>query len=215
MIRALIFDFDGLILDTETALIDAYGDVHASHGQPFDRPTFTRSVGHADYAFDPWKAFGAAADRSRLEAERRAFNETRNGEQPILPGVEELLAGGRSAGLRIGLASNSSHGHVRGHLARLGLLDRFDFLACRDDVASPKPEPDVYRLVLNHFGLRPHEAIAFEDSFTGTTAAKRAGVWVVAVPNPSTGHHDFAHVDLQVGSLADCRLSDLLARFAP
>jgi beta-phosphoglucomutase-like phosphatase (HAD superfamily) len=102
---------------------------------------------------------------------------------------------------------------VEGHLGRLGLLDLFDFIACREDVASPKPEPDLYRLVLNEFGLRPHEAIAFEDSHTGTLAAKRAGLWVVAVPNPSTSHHDFGHVDLRVGSLADCRLPELQARF--
>ena len=114
----------------------------------------------------------------------------------------------------MGLASNSSHGHVEGHLQRLGLLGRFDFVACREDVSSPKPEPDLYRLVLNHFGLRGHEAIAFEDSHTGTVAAKRAGTWVVAVPNASTGHHDFRHVDLKVASLADCRLPSLMARFA-
>jgi beta-phosphoglucomutase-like phosphatase (HAD superfamily) len=80
-------------------------------------------------------------------------------------------------------------------------------------VTAPKPEPDLYRLVLSHFGLRPHEAIAFEDSHTGTLAAKRAGIWVVAVPNESTGHHDFDHVDLRATSLADCRLPDLMARF--
>ena len=80
-------------------------------------------------------------------------------------------------------------------------------------MASPKPEPDLYRLVLNHFGLRPREAIAFEDSFTGATAARRAGVWVVAVPNASTSPHDFSHADLRVATLADCRLPDLLARF--
>jgi HAD superfamily hydrolase (TIGR01509 family) len=213
MIRALIFDFDGLILDTETALIDAYGDVHEAHQLPFDRPLFTRSVGHADYAFDPWKAFGAAADRIALEKERRAFNTTRNEAQVILPGVESLIGQGRRAGLKIGLASNSMHEHVDRHLARLGLLGSFDFIACREDVPAPKPEPDLYRLVLGHFGVRGHEAIAFEDSHTGTLAAKRAGVWVVAVPNESTNHHDFDHVDLRVASLADCRLPELVGKF--
>jgi HAD superfamily hydrolase (TIGR01509 family) len=214
MIRSLIFDFDGLILDTETALIDAYGDVHGAHGIPFDRPLFTRSVGHADYAFDPWKAFGGPADRPALELERRRFNTLRNETQPILPGVIALIGEARAAGLKVGLASNSGHEHVDGHLARLGMTALFDFVACRGDVPSPKPEPDLYRLVLTHFGIRGSEAIAFEDSHTGTLAAKRAGAWVVAVPNVSTGHHDFGHVDLRVASLADCRLGDLMARFA-
>lgn len=214
MIRALIFDFDGLILDTETALIEAYGDVYAAHGIAFDKPLFTRSVGHADYAFDPWKGFGASADRVGLETERREFNRVRNDAQPILPGVVALVDDARKAGLRVGLASNSQHPHVEGHLARLGLMGCFDFIACREDVAAPKPEPDLYSLVLGHFGIRPREAIAFEDSHTGTLAAKRAGLWVVAVPNESTGHHDFDHVDLRAASLADCRLPDLMARFA-
>jgi HAD superfamily hydrolase (TIGR01509 family) len=215
MIRAFIFDFDGLILDTESSMISAYGDVHAAHGLPFDRPLFTRGVGHADFAFDPWKAFGKGADREALELERRAFNRVRNEELPVLRGFEALLGAARAAGLGVGLASNSEHGHVEGHLGRLGLLERFDFIACREDVAAPKPEPDLYRLVLGHFGIRGTEAVAFEDSHTGTLAARRAGIWVVAVPNGSTGHHDFSHADLVVGSLADCRVPDLVARFAP
>lgn len=213
MIRALIFDFDGLILDTETALIDAYGDVHDAHGIPFDRALFVRSVGHADFAFDPWRHFGPAAGRDALEAERRAFNRARSEAKPVLPGVVALIDAAQAAGLRIGLASNSSHGHVEGHLSRLGLLGRFAFIACREDVPSPKPEPDLYRLVLNRFGLGGTEAIALEDSSTGVLAAKRAGLWVVAVPNPSTGHHDLDKADLRVGTLADCRLPELLARF--
>ena len=67
MIRALVFDFDGLILDTESALIRAYADVHAAHGAPFDEGEFLRSVGHADYTFDPWHAFEKHADRVALE----------------------------------------------------------------------------------------------------------------------------------------------------
>jgi HAD superfamily hydrolase (TIGR01509 family) len=213
MIRALIFDFDGLVLDTETALIDAYGDVHAAHGIPFDRALFIRSVGHADFSFDPWRGFGPAAERDSLEAERRGFNRARSEGKPILPGVVALMGSAREAGLRLGLASNSSHQHVEGHLGTLGLLERFDFVACREDVASPKPEPDLYRLVLNQFGLRGREAIAFEDSLTGVIAAKRAGLWVVAIPNPSTGHHDLSSADLLFGSLADCRLPELMAQF--
>jgi HAD superfamily hydrolase (TIGR01509 family) len=214
-IQALIFDFDGLIVDTETALISAYGDVHAAHGVPFDRPLFTRSVGHADYSFDPWRAFGGGADRAPLDQQLLVSRKARSLEQPILPGVIALLDSARQAKLRIGLASNSGHAHVDGHLRRLSLGAYFDFVACREDVVAPKPEPDLYRLVLEHFGIRGNEAVAFEDSHTGTLAAKRAGLWVVAVPNSSTGHHDFKNADLQVASLADCRLADLMARFAP
>jgi HAD superfamily hydrolase (TIGR01509 family) len=214
MIRALVFDFDGLIVDTETPLIEAYCAVHAAHGVVFDRTLFVRNVGHADYAFDPWHGFSPHADRAALELERRACKDELLLRQPILPGVVALLDAARVAKLKVGLASNSEHAWVEPHLARIGLLDRFEFLACREDAPSPKPEPDLYKLVLNQFGLRGHEAIAFEDSHTGSLAAKRANLWAVAVPNVSTAHHDFSHVDLRVNSLAEVMLDALIARFA-
>lgn len=213
MIRAIVLDFDGLILDTETALITAYGDVHAAHGRPFDRTGLLRAVGHSELAFDPWHAFGPAADRAALEAERRVRNHVRDLELTVLPGVLNLLDEARRLGLRVGLASNSTRAHCTRHLARLGLLERFAILACHGEAALPKPAPDLYRRVLEHFRLRGIEAIAFEDSHTGSLAAKRANLWCVAVPGPTTADHDFRHVDRQLASLADCRLADLMAEF--
>jgi HAD superfamily hydrolase (TIGR01509 family) len=213
MIRALIFDFDGLILDTETPLIDAYADIHAAHGVPFDRSAFIRSVGHADYSFDPWHGFSPHADRAALEVARRARKDERLLRQPILPGVVAILDAARGLNLHIGLASNSEHTWCDPHLTRLGLRSCFEFLACRGDAPSPKPEPDLYKLVLNRFGLRGHEAIAFEDSHTGCLAAKRANLHVVACPNVSTAHHDFSPADLRLTSLAETTLDALVAKF--
>jgi HAD superfamily hydrolase (TIGR01509 family) len=213
MIRALIFDFDGLIIDTETPLIDSYGEVHRTHGITFDRALFVRNVGHAEYAFDPWHGFSPHADRATLETERRAIKNALLARQPVLPGVGEMLAAARTAGLSVGIASNSEHTWVEPHLARVGLLEYFSFLACRGDTPSPKPEPDLYKLVLNHFGLRGHEAIAFEDSHTGSLAAKRANLWTVAIPNISTAHHDFSHADVRLNSMAEVTLEALMAKF--
>jgi HAD superfamily hydrolase (TIGR01509 family) len=213
MIRALLFDFDGLIIDTETPLIDAYAQVHTAHGVGFDRGVFLRQVGHADYSFDPWHGFSPHADRVALEIERRAAKDDLILRQPVLPGIIALLDEARAQGLRVGMASNSPHSWVDAHLKRLGLWERFDFVGCREDVPSPKPEPDLYKLALNRFGLRGHEGIAFEDSHTGSLAAKRANLWTVAIPNESTAHHDFSHVDLKVPSLAGVTLASLVARF--
>ncbi len=215
MIRAIVLDFDGLILDTESALIAAYGDVHTAHGQVFDRTGLLRAVGHSELAFDPWHAFGPGADRAALEAERRTRNQVRDLELAVLPGVVALLDDARRLDVRVGLASNSSRAHCTRHLARLGLLERFGFLACHGETPLPKPAPDLYKHVLEHFRLRGIEAIAFEDSHTGSLAAKRANLWCVAAPGPTTADHDFRHVDRQVRSLADCRLADLMAEFTP
>lgn len=215
MIRAIVFDFDGLIVDTETPLIDAYAEVHSRHGVAFDRTRFLRSVGHADYAFDPWHGFSQHADRADLELERRAYKDELLLRQPVLPGVLALLEAAQAANLSVGLASNSPHSWVDPHLTRLGLISYFGFIACREDVHLPKPAPEIYQLVLNRFGLRGHQAIAFEDSHAGSLAAKRSNAWVVAAPNESTAHHDFSHVDLRVTSLIDVTLDGLVRRFAP
>lgn len=213
MIRALAFDFDGLILDTESSLIGAYADIHAAHGVPFDREQFLRNVGHVDYEFDPWHAFEKRADRAALEDERRQSNRTRDLALPILPGVVALLDAARARGLGIALVSNSPHIHCDRHLERLGLLPRFTAVICREDAPRPKPAPDLYQHALTRLGVTAPEAIAFEDSSTGSLAAKRAGLWCVAVPNSSTAHHDFAHVDLRLPSLAATTLDELMARF--
>ena len=214
MIRALVFDFDGLILDTETPLIEAYGDVHEAHGIAFDRAVFVRCVGHAEYAFDAWSAFGPESDRAALREEMLAFYEARTLRQPILPGVVALMDAARTAGMKLALASNSKRDHCERHLRRLGLFDRFQFLACYGEVPSPKPEPDLYRHAVNQLGLRPVQAIAFEDSYTGSLAARRAGLWVVVAPNVSTAHHDLSHAHRRVASLAELDLAELCEAFA-
>ena len=213
VIRALVFDFDGLILDTETTLIDACEIVHQQAKKPFSRQLAHEAVGRIGLHFDQWAAFGPSADRIALEGELRRVNQELLAKQSVLPGVARHLQQARELGLRVGLASNSDHAHVEGHLARLGLLDCFDYLRCIEDVPSGKPEPDLYRAVVEKFGVAGAEAIAFEDSEHGALAAKRAGLWCVAVPGPSSVTHDLAHADLILASLADFPLPDLIEKF--
>ncbi len=213
MIRALVFDFDGLILDTETPAIDVWEMMHAEAGLTFTRDAARDIVGHVDLPFDPWTAFDAAVDRAELERAYRRRVRERLEQQVVLGGVLDYLNEARTRGLRTAIASNSPHSWIDRHIARLGLTAFFDTIKCRDDVTRGKPDPDVYLAVLNTFGIAGHEAIAFEDSAPGSTAAKRAGMWCVAVPNASTRHHDFGHVDLTVESLARQPLKQLLTHF--
>ena len=214
MIRALVFDFDGVIVDTETTLIDACELIHRRAGRPFSRQLASEAVGLTDLHFDLWSAFGPGADRPTLEAELVRVNRELVVRQPVLPGVREYLQLAKKLQLQIGLASNSSHAHVEGHLARLGLLECFDYLRCIEDVPAGKPEPDLYRAVIKEFNLTGREAVAIEDSEHGAHAAKRAGLWCAAVPGPSSLNHNFAHADLTLPSLAHCPLPELLQRFA-
>ncbi len=213
MIRALVFDFDGLILDTETPLIDAWAALHERAGLPYARTDAHRIVGHVDVDFDPWSAFGPGTDRAALDAAHRQLSRELTALQPVRPGVLTCLHEAGARGLKLGVASNSGHEHVDRHLTRLGLRARFDLICCREDVAAGKPAPDLYLRAIRQFGIAPSEAIAFEDSTAGTLSARAAGLWTVAVPNPSTGQHDLGAAHVVLASLADLPLAQLLDRF--
>ena len=214
MIRALVFDFDGLIIDTETPLIDAWAAIHERAGRAYSRADAHRLVGHVEFDFDPWAAFSPDADRAALDTEHRRLSRELTARQPILPGVLACLQEARARGLKLAVASNSGHEHVDRHLTRLGLRQLFDLAGCREDVAAGKPAPDLYHLVMRRLDVAPPEAVAFEDSTAGTLAARAAGLWTVAVPNPSTHQHDFSAAHLVLPSLADVPLVQLFDRFA-
>jgi len=208
-LRGLIFDFDGLIVDTETATLDAWRAVHREDGLEADPAVLHQVVGHVGIDADLWVAYPPDRDRDQLEARFYAATRAACRTAPVLPGVIELLDEAAAAGLRLAVASNSSHGHVEGHLAARGLLGRFASVSCREDVARPKPAPDVYLAALERLGLAAHEVVAFEDSLPGHAAAAAAGLRVMVVPNPSTAGDHFAHATWRAGSMAEVTLKKL------
>ena len=210
-LRGLIFDFDGLIVDTETATLDAWHLVHGEDGLAGDPGVLRAVVGHVDIQVDLWTAYPATHDRVALEARFLMHARRLCREAALLPGVLDLLEAARAAGLGLAVASNSSRRHVEGHLAARGLLDRFAAVVCRDDVPRGKPAPDVYLAALSRLGLSASDAVAFEDSLPGHEAAAAAGLSVVVVPNPSTAGETFARATLRLPSLAGVALSDLAA----
>ena len=208
-LRGLIFDFDGLIVDTETATLDAWHLVHGEDGLAGDPRVLRALVGHVDMEADIWTAYPESYDRSSLSARFLDNTRRRCREAPVLPGVIALLDAARDAGLRLAVASNSSHRHVDGHLSARGLLARFQTVVCREDVPRGKPAPDLYLAALARLGLASDEAVAFEDSMPGHEAAAAAGLRVVVVPNPSTRSDPFPLATLRLLSLADTDLASL------
>jgi HAD superfamily hydrolase (TIGR01509 family) len=215
VIRAIVFDFDGLILDTEEPVYRSWLEVYQAHGEelPFER--WVQIVGSTTIGFHPQhhleERLGRPLPKEVLD--RRVGRRTEMIlAQKLLPGVVERLEEARAAGMKLGVASSSTSDWVRGHLIRLGILERFDCMRCRDDVAHAKPEPDLYVAVLECLGLSASEAIAIEDSPNGVTAAKRAGMRCVAIPNSITARLDLSHADLVLASLADVTLARLVER---
>jgi HAD superfamily hydrolase (TIGR01509 family) len=210
-----VFDFDGLILDTEEPVYRSWLEVYEAHGEdlPFER--WVQIVGSTTTGFHPQhhleERLGRPLPKEVLD--RRIGRRTEMIlAQRVLPGVVQRLDEAREFGLKVGVASSSTNEWVRGHLARLGILDRFDCLRCRDDVEHAKPEPDLYIAVLDCLGVTAAEAIAVEDSPNGVAAAKRAGMRCVAIPNPITARLDLSHADLVLSSLAEVTVADLLER---
>ncbi len=215
LIRAIVFDFDGLILDTEEPVYRSWLEVYLAHGEelPFDR--WVQIVGSTTAGFNPQshleERLGRPLSEEVLERRKGRRTEMILG-RTALPGVVEKIEAARDLGMRLGCASSSTQEWVQGHLARLGIVDRFECIKCRDDVAHAKPEPDLYLAVLDCLGLRAAEAIAIEDSPNGIAAAKRAGMRCVAIPNTITAQLDLSHADLVLNSLAELSMAELLER---
>lgn len=216
MIKAIIFDFDGLILDTETPEYQSWQEIYQLHGCELPLSLWTSMIGKGndDITFDPYAHLETeikrSIDRDAMRIARRARMMGKIAIQPVLPGIVDYLTDGKQLGLKIGLASSSHAEWVKGHLTRLGLVERFECIRTADDVARTKPDPELYLAVLKAMDIQAQEAIAFEDSANGAWAAKRAGLFCVAVPNPMTSSLNFDHVDYRLNSLADMNLSDLI-----
>jgi len=214
MIRGLIFDFDGLILETEEPIYQAWQEVYQSYGCHFSLQTWTSIIGTAAYDFEPIleleRQLGTSLNHKEIESDQRTRESQKILKQPVLPGVRHYLNDAKAIHLKIGLASSSTCDWVVGHLDRLGLLEYFDAIKGSDDVQHTKPEPELYLAALDELGLPPEQAIVLEDSPHGVTAAKRAGIYTVAVPNVMTCNLQFEHADLHLGSLEDMPLRDLI-----
>ncbi len=219
-IKALIFDFDGLILDTETPEADVWTEIYAEHG--FDMPFDLWAEIIGGYGISNFNAAahlnqlaGESLDVEALHNRHQAESRQRIASSPIRAGVLDYLTTAQHLNIRCGIASSSSHQWVDTHLARLGLIQHFEKIICSDDVAPgrTKPNPDLFLKALDQLQVRANEAIVFEDSPNGVTAANRAGIFVVAVPNPLTARLPMVGENLKVHSLADLPLPDLLAHF--
>ena len=215
MIRGIIFDFDGLIVDTEWSVYQSWVELFDTFGAKLPLDQWTAIIGTSAHEhFDPFAVLeqqvGTLENRENLQQKRRDRELALVRSQPILPGVENYIREARSLDLKLGIASSSDRQWVTGNLARLGLLKYFDVVHTSDDVERTKPDPALYQLALHSLELQPNETFVLEDSPNGITAAKRAGMYAVAIPNPLTARLNLEHADLLLGSMAEMPLADLI-----
>ena len=217
-IRGLLFDFDGLLVDTETPSRLAYEELYREHGHELPLDQWATLVGTIGAPFNPddhlEELVGRPLNRARLTKRRRAREHELSDLEQLRPGVEEYFVEAERLGLRTAVVSSSWDSWIERHLGRLGRLEGLDaVVAANGDTERAKPRPDLYVEALDRLGLEPAEAIAFEDSPNGVQAAKAAGLVCVAVPNPITATLALDEADLVLASLADVPLRELLERF--
>ncbi|MEO3755777.1 HAD family hydrolase [Streptomyces sp. B6B3] len=212
-IRALVFDFDGLIADTEVLWLAVLTRLYRSQRQelPYDR--YLAAVGGTVEDFDPYAllaARGVGPSAAELEEQGlRLFRSWMAHEEPM-PGVRRLVAEARRRGLALGVATSSRASHVLPYLRQFSLHDAFATVVTADDVTRTKPAPDLYLRAARRLGVAPASVVAFEDSSRGVRAAKAAGTFCVAVPHVLSRSHDFDGADLRLDSLSLCDVDDLV-----
>jgi putative hydrolase of the HAD superfamily len=220
-IEAVIFDFDGLLMDTESTALAAWQYEYRAHGLELDLSTFW-----ADHGGDVTELrysrlaelAGPAFDRALSEARRREYRDRLHESLELNPGIPAWLDEAATLGLRLAVASSSPAEWVHKLLGGVNSLDVFELTAGGDEVGAPKPDPAVYLLALQRLGLDGRHAVAVEDSPHGVAAAQAAGMRCIAIPNPHTDPARFAAADVLLASAADVTLTatiDVLQKSVP
>jgi len=216
VIRALIFDFDGLIVDTESPEFKAWQTVFDEYGGVLRLEDWAASIGSREPCLDPYaeleRQTGRPVVREEVRARKRELFQLFFTDRGMLPGVREYLDGAKKLGLAIGLASSASRDWIDGHLRRLESSHYFAAIRTEEDVERAKPDPELFLATMAALEVSSKEAIALEDSPNGLLAAKRAGMFCLAVPNPITRQLELEGADQRVDSLVDLPLEQLLEK---
>jgi|SRR5690625_962019 len=213
MIKGIIFDFDGLIIDTETPQYKAFNDVFLEHEAELPLSIWQEEVGTAS-KFNSFDFLESQINRKVNQEElqkktRRKINHELDN-APVREGVVAFLHEAQKLSLKIGLASSSNYTWINKHLKRVGLHHYFDCIKTSDDVEKVKPDPALYIKTAKCLGLTPDQCLVFEDSANGAQAAKAAKMKCVVVPNEITTTMDFCKVEYRLNSMTERSLSFLL-----
>ncbi|MEM7325189.1 MAG: HAD-IA family hydrolase [Actinomycetota bacterium] len=205
-IQAIIFDFDGTILDTESTQFATVRDEFERLGQTYEMADFFHTIGRADQRH--WSEVlqertGPLDNIGEIRTRRLAAHHQLIAQTPLRDGVVALIDLAERYNKALAVASSSPSSWVEEHLTTRNLIDRFAAVSTRDHVEKAKPWPDVFLHAADRLATDPRACLVIEDSANGVAAAKAAGMTCVAVPNPITRPGDFSDADLVLDSLAD------------
>lgn len=211
---AVIFDFDGLLMDTESTSLRSWQFEWQQWGLELDATTFFVNHG-GDITEDRYaqlaSAVGERFDRGLSHQRRTRYRDELHESLELAKGIRIWLQQAAESGRRLAVASSSPRDWLTRHLGRAEVLDQFEVLAGGDEVGRHKPAPDVYELALRRLGLPPTNAVAVEDTAHGVDAAHAAGLTCIAIPNPFVRPDAVEHAELVLRSAAEVSLERALA----
>jgi HAD superfamily hydrolase (TIGR01509 family) len=210
--KALVFDFDGTIVDTESAEFESISEIWAEHDRVYEIERWMAHIGtttSADWVSELAEELDRPVKRDILERRQREIARAKLAALVARPGVLELVDAARSEGVALGVASNAPRWWVEQHLTTLGVADAFGVLVGVDVASAPKPDPAPFREACLALGVSPVDTIAFEDSMTGVQSAVGAGCFTVGCRGPLTFAHDLSAAHRLVGSLSEVTLDHL------
>lgn len=215
---ALVFDYDGLMVDSERVLAEAVVEVIAGRGGRVCVADIAHLFGTTESDAEWERLVPAWCDPPLTAAELYALItptlRAQVDELSLLPGVEKLITAAKSAGWEVGLATGHARDRLDVALARLGVHQHFDAIVTAADVARGKPAPDIFLDVADRLAVPADECVVLEDSPPGCEAALAAGMFVVACPSIVTRDLTFPAEAHRVDSLSELTIDDLLRRVA-
>jgi len=212
-IKAVVFDFDGLMFNTEEIFNLSGRELLRRRGKEMTPSVLSLMMGRkADEAFPLMiEALGLTEDPAALRAEERAiFQDLLWKHVAPMPGLFELLAHIEARGLPKGVATSSRRPYIESLLGHFQLMDRFHVTLTAEDVIRGKPHPEIYLTAAARIGVAPSEMLVLEDSEMGTRSAAAAGAVAVSVPHEHSRHHDFSTAHFVAASLHDPQILRLL-----
>ena len=216
-VRALIFDFDGLLVDTETPAFESWRRIYAEHGMELSLALWKDALGTA-HGFDALAHLeaqvAAGLDRAAVRARRQRLKHELSEPQLLLPGVLSILDEAEALGLPCSVASSSGRAWVMGWLERHDIARRFVCVRTAEDVVRTKPDPELFLSAAACMGVPPEVCLVFEDSPNGILAARAAGMRCVAVPGAISGQIALPPADLVLRGLDAMPLRGILAALA-
>lgn len=215
---SIVFDFDGTMVDTETAEFEAVRLVFAEFGLVLAPDRWVAAAGHAwgqiDWAHELHLATEGAIDRDEARRRKHEFSAELDAVTVLRSGLLTLLDEAWARSIPMGVASNSPWSWIESNLERLGIAQYFEAIVTIDRVERGKPHPDPYLAAVALLDAPPVRSVAFEDSEAGTRAAAAAGLFVVAAPGPMTSAHDLTAAHLQIDGFDRFTLADLTRALA-